>query len=348
MREIFLAALAAMLLCTVIPAAAVAYCGKDSIPETTASQTVQRVTKPTTPKPQPTEAATQTAAEPKEADDSFDNAFNLPVLLDGGVDSMSLHDYLVGAILGEMPLSFETEALKAQAIACRTYALRQYAGRKHDPAAVCTASSCCECWVSADGVSDEQLQRAEQAVRETDGTVLTYEGKLIEATFFSCAGGRTESAADVWGSAVPYLTAVDSPGEENAPRYSDSVTETAAAFREAILSAQPTADLSGNTDTWIGEPSYTDGGGVRSIKIGGADFTGKELRRLFGLNSTKFRLTVSADEIRFETVGFGHRVGMSQYGAQAMAQNGATCTEILLHYYTGVSLTDGSTLYTAK
>lgn len=283
---------------------------------------------------------TSSATEPE-----FDETFNLPVLLESGIDSMTLHDYLVGALAGEMPLSFDMEALKAQAIACRTYALRQYAGRKHDPAAVCTVSSCCECWSTAENISDENRQKAEQAVRETDGIVMTYDGALIEATFFSCAGGRTEAAADVWGNDIPYLQSVSSKGEENAPRYSGEVIVPVETFGEKLSAEDTSFTMPERLTSESFALSHTAGGGVKTVQIGGAVFTGKTFRKLFGLNSTDFQITTDGQNVIFSTTGYGHRVGMSQYGAQAMAQSGADCGTILLHYYTGISLTDCRTFY---
>ena len=346
MKEYLLASLAAVLVCLAIPAAVSHGCEAKEAelpPQTTAeiqTQTVSRADAET----EPQESQTTTEAQ-EEQMMSFDETFNLPVLMQSGVDSMSLHDYLVGALSGEMPLSFDTEALKAQAVACRTYALRQYAGRKHDPAAVCTVSSCCECWVSTEGIQEEARKRAEQAVSETDGLVLTYDGKLIEATFFSCSGGKTERAADVWGGELAYLQSVDSPGEEAAPRFLGSVTVSAEQFCETLLALDEAAEFPPDHGLWSGEITRTAGGGVGTILLGGRCFTGKQLRKAFGLNSTDFELAVEDDSVTFRTRGFGHRVGMSQYGAQAMAQSGADFREILCHYYTGVAVTDCRELY---
>lgn len=350
MKDTILAALACVLLCMAIPTFAAVYGNAQTQqPEQQTQQT--EGTQETMPQAQ---ADTQEAmAQPMQATEKqintqsvgFDEAFNLPVLFSQGVDSLSLHEYLVGAITGEMPLSFDLEALKAQAIACRTYALRQYGGRKHDPAAVCTASSCCECWVSTADTQAELLAKAERAVTETDGMVLAYDGSLIEATFFSCSGGRTESAEDVWGNAIPYLVAVDSPGEEAAPRYTGSIEVSRQEFQDKITQADAAADFSADAGQWVSNMTYTTGGGVRTVNIGGIPLTGKQLRKLFGLNSTNFKIDIQAESVVFQTIGYGHRVGMSQYGAQAMAEAGADCLTILQHYYTGAEVIDGHTIY---
>ncbi len=261
----------------------------------------------------------------------------LPVLQpNGSVEQMALEDYVVCVLLAEMPSDFDTEALKAQAVAARTYTLkRQQAGDKHKNAAVCTRSSCCQAYCPQEdflvsGETKEALQKMIDAVHSTEGQVLTYDGKLIEATYFSCSGGRTEAAVEVWGSEVAYLQAVDSPGEENATHYVDTVTFSLQEFSEKLG-----VTLSGN---WLGQITYTDGGSVDTIAIGGKEFTGTALRQKLGLRSTAFVITSLGDRVTITTKGFGHRVGMSQYGAEAMAVQGKDYKEILAHYYPGTAL----------
>jgi len=161
---------------------------------------------------------------------------------------------------------------------------------------------------------------------------------LIDAVYFSCSGGRTEDAVAVWGSEVPYLRSVSSDGEQDARVYETEVSISAEAFRETILDEEPQAILTGKPMSWFGETSYTAGGGVETMEIGGQKVSGIMLRRLFRLNSTMFSLLLSDDEITFVVKGYGHRVGMSQYGANAMAKDGKTYREILYHYYSGAEL----------
>ena len=156
--------------------------------------------------------------------------------------------------------------------------------------------------------------------------MLTYEGSLIEATYFSCSGGSTEEAAAVWGTDYPYLQAVSSPGEENAAHYSDTISFTASQFQEKTGCA-----LTGEPAGWFAVESYTPGGGIGTISICGQGYTGKQLRQLLGLPSTIMTLSVSDGIITIVTRGYGHRVGMSQYGADAMAVTGSTYAEILAH-----------------
>ena len=275
--------------------------------------------------------------EPAEAA-GFDRGFRLPVLRDGQTVSMDLHDYLTGVLLGEVPADFAPEARKAQAVASRTYALYAYAHRRHGGAAVCTEPGCCQAWRDPAAADPAALAAAEAAVSETDGLAIYYRDKLIEATFFSCSGGRTEAAAAVWGTDLPYLQAVDSPGEEDSACFADELRVPEAEFRETLLREDPAVVFPAEKGAWVGAISRTPGGGVDRIELGGRPFTGTRIRSLFGLRSTAFALRLTETEAIFSTRGYGHRVGMSQYGAQAMAEAGADFTEILEHYYQGVSI----------
>ena len=264
----------------------------------------------------------------------------VPVLsTEGEVTRMKLNDYLTGVILAEIPADFESEAKKAQAVVARTYTIRANERRtKHQDAAVCTDSVCCQGYISpenylASGGTQEAVDQAGNAVTETGMNVLTFEGELIEATYFSCSGGSTEDAVAVWGTDVPYLRATDSPGEENAAHYTDTVTFTLEEFASALA-----MDLKGDPESWLGQVTYTAGGGVDTMVIGGVTFKGTALRKILGLRSTAFTMTAGEDSITVTTRGYGHRVGMSQYGADAMAVTGSAYDEILAHYYQGTSL----------
>ncbi len=257
----------------------------------------------------------------------------------GNLQQLTLEEYLVGVVLAEMPASFETEALKAQAVVARTYTRKRMVSGKHEKAQVCMDSTCCQAYTGesdylAQGGKEALVEKVRQAVTDTDGLVLCYGGRLIDATYFSCSGGATEDAVAVWGQEVPYLQSVESPGEEAAPRYSDTVTFSARDFAMALgLSA------SGDPADWFGQVTYTEGGGVDTLIIQGEAFRGTRLRSLLGLRSTCFSWKVTGDSIAITTRGYGHRVGMSQYGAQAMAQSGSTFQDILAHYYQGTELT---------
>lgn len=267
---------------------------------------------------------------------------SLPVLVrwpDGAEEQMDMDEYLTGVVLAEMPAFFEPEALKAQAVAARTYARKaSVTGGKHGDGSVCTDYTCCQAYQSPEeylekgGIRDD-IRKVRSAVLDTSGYVLTYDGELIEAVYFSCSGGKTEDAAAVWGTDYPYLRSTDSPGEENASFYSETKVFTPEKFEEALGIV-----LSGEPAQWFGEVTYTAGDGVDTMEIGGEKYSGVELRTALGLRSTAFTITVKDDMIQVETRGYGHRVGMSQYGADAMAAAGSDFRQILSHYYPGTVL----------
>lgn len=270
--------------------------------------------------------------EPTQAQTEYVQA--IQVWEDGTLVQMELTDYLTGVLISEMPGSFHAEAKKAQAVVARTYTLRRMGGTDKHPGVVCTDSSCCQGYLDPETFGDpETVRLAREAVDATKTLVLTYEGELIDATYFSSSGGMTEDAVAVWGSDVPYLQSVESPGEEIAEHYTDTVF-----FTKKQLEAALGITLKGGAGSWIGTSVYTEGGGVASIVIGGTRFRGTELRAALGLRSTAFTVKAENGGITFTTRGYGHRVGMSQYGAQAMALSGSTYRQILAHYYKGTVL----------
>lgn len=273
-------------------------------------------------------------AEKAEMPSFYTKDSAVSVCLTDGTE-LALDAYLQRVLLGEMPISFEKEALKAQAVAARTYTAKAMAGGKHG-GKLCTDSTCCQAFCDAAAFvsfTPEEREKAADAVRETDALVLTYDGALIEATFFSCSGGRTEDAVAVWGTDYPYLRSVESPGEEAAKYDTDS---RLVSKRELETALEIT--LSDNAASWAGAVQLTSGGGVETIELGGKRFLGVYLRKALGLRSTAFTVTPEGDALRFDTRGYGHRVGLSQYGANAMAADGADFREILRHYYPGTAL----------
>lgn len=269
------------------------------------------------------------------------NAYTIRLLdEDGVVVHISLEEYILGVVLKEMPASFCPEALKAQAIAARTYTLRRCLVQdKHENADLCTDSTCCQAYSSNDaylsgGGTEEDISGVRTAVAATEGLVMLYSGNLIEATYFSSSGGMTESAVAVWGSDVPYLQATESPGEENAGAHTETVF-----FSYGDLESTLGTSINTYSGEGIGDVHYTEGQGIETIRIGDKVFTGTELRRLLHLRSTAITITPTGNGITITTKGYGHRVGMSQYGADAMARKGSNYKEILLHYYAGVEIT---------
>ena len=283
-----------------------------------------------------TEPVIQTDA-PASAEPEENAKVYLPVQTgENSVCVMELEAYTLGVLLAEMPASFEEEALKAQAVVARTYALRRLTlWDKHLSAAICTESYCCQAYLSPEEYllsrgTQQDIDKISSAVRKTQGLVLTYQGALAEATYYACSGGRTEDAAAVWGADIPYLQAVDSPGEEHAQGYRDTVYFKSREFADALGRT-----MTGAPASWLGKVTYTQGGGVASMMIGGISYSGTQLRQMLKLNSTAFTMTADEGGITVTTRGKGHRVGMSQYGADAMAVTGCSYDAILAHYYPG-------------
>lgn len=262
--------------------------------------------------------------------------WEVSVLYAGQCRKLSLEEYVLGVVLAEMPASFQMEALKAQAVAARTYTLKHCPQSKpHGSNMICADAACCQAYIDPQayiehGGTQESVAKVRYAVSETAGLVLEYEGELIDATYFSCSGGTTEDALEVWGQDVPYLQSVPSPGEEEAAVFEDCKIFSPEEFQKALG-----VILAGKPENWFEAASYTDSGSIRTYRIGGVDYRGTTLRQLLGLRSTVFTVSVSKNQIIFDTRGFGHRVGMSQYGANAMAKAGSSFRDILTHYYTG-------------
>lgn len=291
--------------------------------------------------PTPARAAEETAA-------GADGRTMVRVAMDDGeVTEMTMADYLWCVTAAEMPASFEMEALKAQAVTARTYTVWKMAAGEpnHPDADVCTDINCCQAFLSREQAAATWGEAAEvytekisAAVSDTDGQIITYGGQPIQAVFFSSAAGRTEDAVAVWGNAVPYLVGVDSPEGESVPNYHTEVTLAAEEFRETFLACYPGADLSGAPSGWFQNETSTSSGRVASMDVGGVTVKGTELRSLFGLRSASFTVETGEDSVTFRVTGYGHGVGMSQYGANALAQQGMTYEEILKWYYTGVEV----------
>ena len=257
---------------------------------------------------------------------------------DGTTQWMVLEEYLVGVILAEMSTSYDLEALCAQAVVARTYALKRQDGERHTRGAVCTDPACCQAYVEVarylDGLGYmEDVDIAKAAVEATAGLVVTYENGLIEATYFHCSGGRTEDAVAVWGVDYPYLQAVESPGEEEMEGYFQRIY-----YSTDDLERFLTRELPGSPGSWLGWTTYTIGNGVETMLLAGIQYSGIELRRLLDLNSTVFSMEAEGNGLWISTYGKGHRVGMSQTGAQAMALQGSTWQEIIAHYYPGTRI----------
>ncbi len=276
----------------------------------------------------------------------IDSARTLRVLDGDTVTEMSFSDYLQGVLRAEMPASFAQDALCAQTVAARTYTYykMQNGGNHGDTADICTDHSCCQAFLGKDRAAENWGKNAERyeakienAVSATDGQVMLYGGAPILAVFHSSSAGETWNSGEVWAQDLPYLQSVSSPEREGVPNYYSTVELTEAEFREKFLAARPEADLSGPASGWIRDP-VMDGVHVESVTIGGVSVSGPSVRSIFGLRSASFTAEAGDGKITFYVTGYGHGVGLSQYGANAMAEAGSTWREILEHYYTGVTI----------
>lgn len=294
-------------------------------------------------------AAEPEPAAPETAAVHHDRDVTLTIQDGDTTEQMTLERYLTGVVRGEMPASFEMEALRAQAAAERSYVYYQLAaGRKdaHPDADFCTDHTCCSAYLSETAAREKWggdfapwNTRVEQAVSDTDGQVVLYNGRPILAVFHSSSAGRTAAAGDVWSGDLPYLVSVDSPeGEETVPNYYSTVTFTAAEAKERLLAAHPELKLSGTPDRWFGAAAENGSGRVETVSVGGTDIEGTELRRIFGLRSACFTVAADSESVTFRVTGYGHGVGMSQYGANQLAREGKTWQEILEWYYTGATV----------
>lgn len=294
-------------------------------------------------------AAEPEPAAPETAAVHHDRDVTLTIQDGDTTEQMTLERYLTGVVRGEMPASFEMEALRAQAAAERSYVYYQLAaGRKdaHPDADFCTDHTCCSAYLSETAAREKWggdfapwNTRVEQAVSDTDGQVVLYNGRPILAVFHSSSAGRTAAAGDVWSGDLPYLVSVDSPeGEETVPNYYSTVTFTAAEVKEKLLAAHPELKLSGTPDRWFGAAAENGSGRVETVSVGGTDIEGTELRRIFGLRSACFTVAADSESVTFRVTGYGHGVGMSQYGANQLAREGKTWQEILEWYYTGATV----------
>ena len=247
-----------------------------------------------------------------------------------------------------MPALFPEEALKAQAVAARTYTMKKASSapvKDHNGAAVCSNPSHCKAYKPLSEFAAKWSENAEsysekikRAVKETDGEILLYDGEPITAVFHSTSSGKTESSADVWGGNLPYLVSVESEGEESSPHFEEEKSFPTVEFRERFAKKHPDAVFDENPENWITNIRRSEAGGVKTISVGGVSVKGSELRSIYELKSTNFTITFDGGYMKIRTRGYGHGVGMSQYGARAMAQSGKTYDEILKKYYTGTTL----------
>lgn len=266
------------------------------------------------------------------------------------VENIEFEEYITGFVAGEMPPTYDSEALKAQAVAARSYILTKagdyFSGQnspEHHGAMICTDSAHCKSWRPISDAkrnwdiryADEYEKKIKNAVCSTSGEYMTYDGEPVKAYFYAISGGRTEDISDVWGASVPYLKSVNSREDVGSDGFESMYTIKKEDFLSKLKEYRNDFEM---TDYVTGDEdiSRTAGGGVNKIIIGNIELSGKEIKELFNLRSTNFKLEYGKDTITFRVYGYGHGVGMSQNGANVLAKNGMKYDEILKHYYTGV------------
>lgn len=261
--------------------------------------------------------------------------------------ALGLEEYVVGVVAAEMPASYAMEALKAQAVTARTFALRRIQSGGCDSGLdICSDSGCCQAYDTDAALQRRwgadyagNLNKLRSAVSDTAGQALYYEGALIEALYHAASGGRTENSEHVFSAALPYLTGVESANEVGSSHLTDTVTYSRREFEQAVNAAFPKAKLRrAKLETQVEVLSRYDSGRVEALRLGGVTVSGREFRQALELRSALFYITVAKDRVSIDTKGYGHGVGMSQTGANGMAKDGADYRAILYHYYTGVTL----------
>ena len=271
----------------------------------------------------------------------------------GKTQQMDIEEYLCGVVAGEMSTEFNIEALKAQAVAARTFVMykeKQGNPNKHKDAVVCTDYRHCQEYKSYDELKkkngDEWMKNSyskiQRAVKETKGQIITYDNEPILTLYFSTSSGKTENSEEVFSTAYPYLKSVDSPYDKNySPKYVSNLKISNKDFVSILKRSYSDIQISeNNLSSQIKILETSHGGSVEKIKIGNKEIKGTSVRSILNLNSANFDIDFNDNYLDFIVKGYGHDVGMSQWGAEGMAEEGYKYDEILSHYYTGTQITD--------
>lgn len=289
----------------------------------------------------------------KTVRNSYNQKISVYITKKGKTEDMNLEDYVTGVVSGEMPAEFSDEALKAQAVAARTFAaahMEVYGGRKYNGntgADVCDTAKCqvfmpkserFEKW--PESKRKMYWDKIKDAVDSTKGQVLAYNGKLVmEPYYFAVSSGRTESSLSVFNRDVKYLKSVKSFGDEKSKKYKTYKYIDKDQFIQKVNSSYKGANLSNsNLEDLVSIKSRNEGGSVKEIKLGGITISGIRFRSLMELNSSNFNIGFKGENVVIECLGYGHDVGMSQWGADALGKQGKDYKYILCHYYTGVKV----------
>lgn len=254
---------------------------------------------------------------------------------------MTMFEYICGSVAAEMPLAYNEEAIKAQAVACYTNAMRLKKANSESKGDISDDTTVHQGYIDKNerkekwGDSYEKYEKKLQnAVKEVYEKGIYYKNELCVASFFAISNGKTEDAKNIWNTTVPYLKSVDSSWDKTATKYPSTVTYTKEEFVKLAKSLK--AEVSKTNQIKITKTTET--GTVTKVKLGSSTFTGEEIRKAFGLRSPTFKIKTTDDSVTFTVYGYGHGVGLSQNGANALAEKGYTYEEILKHYYTGITI----------
>lgn len=307
---------------------------------------------PSKEKVQETVATTEQNVEPVEEQEYDYQKYKTIKLLHsatGQVEELDIDEYLYGVVSSEMPASYELEALKAQAVVARTYTIYQiiHNSDKHENADICDDFNCCQAWISkeerlarwAQEEAESNWKKIVEAVNSTKGKIVTYDRQPINAFFHANSGGITESSLNIWGGIdYPYLKSVETAGEEGYSQYASQVVLNQQDLLSKIQTKYEDCTINFAEENCIQILEYTTSGRVKTIKIGNKEIAGTEARTLLGLKSTNFTFSIDGENITFTVTGYGHGVGMSQTGADALAKSGTNYEAIIKHFYTNVEI----------
>lgn len=331
----------------VIPAVPVYISGRSAKAEKKASVPEESVIPETSVSGESPEEAKETA--PAAVDPG--EPYKVLDMASGQVIEVPVRDYVIGAVCAEMPASFHEEALKAQAVAAHTYAERQRIRERRSPTADLMGADFSNDTSRYQGYFteaqarqyfgenfEESYKKISDAADEVLPYIITYDDEPIVAAFHSMSTGKTESAENAWGAAAPYLVPVDSSYDTKAPGYIEEIRFTKDVLRQKLETAFPGIVLGEDMTGWISAEESSGSGTVLRAKAGDKSVSGNDLRQALSLRSACFDVRWEGDEAVFTTRGYGHGVGMSQYGADSMAQEGKNWKEILNHYYPNAEL----------
>lgn len=286
-------------------------------------------------------AATSTPIQPIASTKADDNNFRVLLSETNSVTTLSIEDYLFGVIAGEMPALYENEALKAQAVCAYTFALWRKKGNKDKDYDISDDYTTDQCYITPETAqkkwgskADEYEQKIRAAIKAVENEALTYNGDIILSVYHAISGGKTESAKNVWGKDYPYLQAASSIGDKLDTNYISTVTVSPKQIEKAFSVTLPPS-LKGSFTNF----SRTESGTVKTVSIGGKEFKGSKVREALELKSSNFEVELQDGNFIFTIYGYGHGVGLSQNGANYMAQQGSDYIEILKHYYKDCEVT---------